>query len=93
MAGRNRLAALGTNTGRPSEDHVGKAQPFLWAAFLLGLAASGLQAATWQEHKLAGFSAFDAQNYGGAVERFQTALVIAYEQGAAPDDLGAILKI
>lgn len=67
-------------------------KPFLCAAFLLGFTASGPQAATWQEHKFAGFGAFDEQDYSGAVERFQTSLVIAYEQQAAPDDLGAILE-
>ena len=67
-------------------------KPFLCAACLLGLMASGPQAATWQEHKFAGFDAFDGQDYAGAVERFQTALVIAYEQQAAPEDLGAILE-
>jgi tetratricopeptide (TPR) repeat protein len=67
-------------------------KPFLCVACLLCLSIPGVQAAAWQEHKFAGFSAFDNGDYSGAVEQFEEALVIAYEEQAPAQDLGAILE-
>jgi len=41
---------------------------------------------------LAGLKAYNDHNYSGAVEHFQTALAIAYEEEAPPDHLGSMLE-
>jgi len=64
----------------------------LICAICLACAWPEAQAASWQEHKIAGFNAFDQRDYAGAVEQFQSALVIAYDQQAAAQDLCAVLE-
>lgn len=64
----------------------------LWAAYLLCVTFSAVEAATWHEYRLAGFKAFGDGDYTGAVEQFEIALVVAYEEHAPPDHLAAILE-
>ncbi len=67
-------------------------KPFLCVACLLCLWIPGVHAATWQEHKTAGFSAFYNGDYAGAVERFEAALTVAYGEQAPTQKLGVILE-
>ncbi len=64
----------------------------LFVACLCCVSIPGGQAATWPEHEVAGFRAFDTGDYLGAVEQFEAALIFAYEEQASPRDLGAILE-
>jgi hypothetical protein len=64
----------------------------LCVACLLYLWIPGVHAATWQEHKTAGFSAFDNGDYAAAVEQLKVALTIAYEEQTPPQVLGSILE-
>ena len=61
-------------------------------AFLLGISIPAVEAATWQEHKIAGFKAFDKGDYADAVVQFEAALTIAYEHEATARDLGGLLE-
>ncbi len=67
-------------------------KPFLYGACLLCLLIQGAQAASWREHKFAGFSAFDNGDLMSAVEHFEAALTIAYEKQVAAQDIGPILE-
>lgn len=67
-------------------------KPLLCIICLLCLSVPGAQGATWPEYKTAGFSAFDNRDYLGAVEQFEAALVVAYDEQAPAQDLGAILE-
>jgi hypothetical protein len=59
---------------------------------LLCLSIPGAQGATWPEYKIAGFRAFDGGDYRGALEQFESALILAYDERAPAEDLGAILE-
>ena len=65
-------------------------------ALALGLilvaGAPSALAATWQEHKDAGLSAFDSGDYPEAVAQFEEAISFAKEAGAADQDLGYLLE-
>ena len=67
-------------------------KPLLCVVGFLCLSIPGVQGATWPEYKIAGFSAFDNGDYRGAVEQFEAALTIAYDEQAPAQDLGAILE-
>jgi len=64
---------------------------FSIACFLF-VSFSGAGATTWHEYRLAGFRAYGDGDYTGAVKQFEAALVVAYEEQAPPDHLGAILE-
>ena len=64
---------------------------FSIACFLF-VSLSGAGAATWHEYRMAGFRAYGDGDYTGAVEQFEAALAVAYEEQAPPDHLGAILE-
>jgi SPOR domain len=63
-----------------------------WVTCLLFVSLSEAGAATWNEYRLAGFRAFGDRDYVRAVEQFEDALVVAYEEHAPADQLGAILE-
>ena len=67
-------------------------KPLLCVASLLYLSITGVEAAAWREHKFAGFSAFDNGDLPRAVEHFEAALTIAYEEQVAAQDVGPILE-
>ena len=67
-------------------------KPLLCVICFLCLSIPGAQGASWPEYKIAGFSAFDNGDYLGAVEQFEAALTIAYDEQAPAQDLGAILE-
>jgi len=64
----------------------------LCAICLLSLSVPGAQGATWPEYKIAGFRAFNGGDYRGALEQFESALILAHDQGASAKDLGGILE-
>jgi tetratricopeptide (TPR) repeat protein len=59
---------------------------------LLCLSIPGAQGATWPEYRNAGFRAFNVGDYRGALEQFESALILAYDQRAPAEDLGTILE-
>ena len=67
-------------------------KPLLYGACLIWLSSQGVQAETWREHQFAGFSAFDGGALTSAVEHLETALAMAEQDAAPPQDLGAILE-
>lgn len=62
------------------------------AICLLCLAIPGAQGATWPAYKSAGFRAFNVGDYRGALEQFESALILAHDQRATAEDLGGILE-
>jgi len=58
----------------------------LWAGALPALAAS------WQEHRDAGFLSFSNADYRDAVEHLKRAIDAAEEEGASAEELGLILE-
>ncbi len=67
-------------------------KPLLCVICFLCLSIPGAQGASWPEYKIAGFRAFDDGDYRGALEQFESALILAYDQRAPAEDLGAILE-
>jgi tetratricopeptide (TPR) repeat protein len=67
-------------------------KPLLCVICFLCLSIPGAQGASWPEYKIAGFRAFDDGDYQGALEQFESALILAYDQRAPAEDLGAILE-
>ena len=65
---------------------------FCSLAVFLCLSFSGAEAAAWDSYRLAGFRAYGDGDYARSVEQFEAALVVAYEEQAPPDHLGAILE-
>lgn len=60
--------------------------------FCLWVGALPAQATTWQEHRDAGFLAFDNADYRESAEHFELALTAAHEGQASAQEVGVILE-
>ncbi len=67
-------------------------KPLLCVFCFLCLSIPDAQGASWPEHKIAGFRAFETGDYLGAVKQFESALIFAYDEQAPAQDLGGILE-